>query len=228
MQRNKITAAAAGLILITLLGGLGATLYQRNKAQQRFNDVRKLANSFLFEFHDSIESLQGATPARELVVKRALEYLDQLAREVEGDADLQRELAMAYEKVGRIQGNSYHSNLGDTDGATKSYQRSLEIREHLIKRDPHNRELQHELANSYQGVGDMLYTVNELEKGLENYRKSLRLRQSLEQAEPQNLTYIEHLGENYRRIGDITGLEGYPISKVWRSRNRAALLCRLW
>lgn len=110
INRNRIGVAAAALILITLLGGLFATLYQRNKAQRRFNDVRQIANSFLFEFHDAIETLPGSTPARELVVKRALEYLDQLAAESEGDITLQRELGTAYAKIGLIHGNSYHSN----------------------------------------------------------------------------------------------------------------------
>ncbi|MBS1794231.1 MAG: protein kinase [Acidobacteria bacterium] len=210
LRRNKIAAAAAALVLITLIGGLAATLYQRNKAQRRFNDVRQLANSFLFEFHDAIENLPGSIPARELVVRRALEYLDQLSAEAGGDPQLQRELATAYEKIGKIQGNTYFSNLGDTDGAMKSYRRSLEIRLNLIKDDPANRELRHELANSYEGVADMLYTANELEKGLEHYEKALEIRVTLAAAEPQNLNYTYALAEGRRRVADISGLDGYP------------------
>ena len=52
---------------------------ERARAERRFGDVRKLANSFVFEFHDAIEDLPGATPARQLVVKKGLEYLDGLA-----------------------------------------------------------------------------------------------------------------------------------------------------
>ena len=57
IRRNRVGVASAALILITLFAGLFATLYQRNRAQRRFNDVRQLANSFLFEFHDSIKDL---------------------------------------------------------------------------------------------------------------------------------------------------------------------------
>lgn len=102
IRRNRIGVAASALILITILVGIGATLYQAKKAEARFNDVRQLANSFLFEFHDAIEDLPGSTPARELVVKRAVEYLDKLAAESVNDPTIQRELATAYEKVGRI------------------------------------------------------------------------------------------------------------------------------
>ena len=41
-------------------------------AQQQFNDVRKLANSLLFEFHGAIQHLPGSTPARKLLVQEAL------------------------------------------------------------------------------------------------------------------------------------------------------------
>ena len=101
---------------------------ERARAERHFNDVRMLANSFLFEFHDAIQNLPGSTPARELVVKRALEYLDRLAQEAGDDASLRRELATAYEKVGDVQGSPYRSNLGNLKGALISYGKALELR----------------------------------------------------------------------------------------------------
>ena len=103
-----------------LAGGVWATLREARRAraaearaERRFNDVRKLANSFLFEFHDAIRDLPGSTAARALVVKRALEYLDGLAKESAGDRALRRELAEAYQQVGDVQGNPFMPNLGD-------------------------------------------------------------------------------------------------------------------
>lgn len=210
IRRNRIGVAASALILITILVGIGATLYQAKKAEARFNDVRQLANSFLFEFHDAIEDLPGSTPARELVVKRAVEYLDKLAAESVNDPTIQRELATAYEKVGRIQGNSYYSNLGDTDGATKSYNRSLEIRQLLADANPKDLALQQELANSYEGVGDMLYTGNNLVAGLASYEKAVAIREAVLAAEPANLNNRFDLATVLGKRGDIKGMEGFP------------------
>lgn len=210
IRRNRIAFVGAVLVLISLLAGLFTTLHQRNKAQARFNDVRQMANSFLFEFHDSIEDLPGSTPARELVVKRALEYLNQLSQESEGDPTLRRELAAAYNKIGQIQGNSYYSNLGDTDGAMTSYLRALEIRQSLSDADPENRELRHELADSLEGVGDMHYTVNELEKGLEIYERAVAIRKQLVLDDPGNLDYKFALAALLGKRGDISGMEGFP------------------
>jgi non-specific serine/threonine protein kinase/serine/threonine-protein kinase len=88
VRRNRVAAAAATLVLVSLLGGTGFSLREaaaarreRARAQRRFNDVRRLAGSFVFEFHDAIENLPGSTPARALVARRALEYLDSLSNE---------------------------------------------------------------------------------------------------------------------------------------------------
>src|SRR6185369_8398694 len=112
MRRRKASVAAATLVALAILGGVVATLWQariataqRARAEQRFNDVRRLASSLLFEIHDSVQNLAGSTPTRQLLVTRGLEYLDSLARESGDDPSLQRELATAYEKVGDIQGN---------------------------------------------------------------------------------------------------------------------------
>lgn len=73
---------------------------ERDKARRRLNDVRTLANAFMFDFQDAIEPLAGATPARMLVVKKALEYLDSLAQEAHDDASLPRDLGLSYSKIG--------------------------------------------------------------------------------------------------------------------------------
>jgi hypothetical protein len=77
------------------------------RAQRRFGDVRKLANSLLFEFDDAIRDLPGSTPARQLLVQHALQYLDGLSSESAGDRRLRRELADAYQKVADVQGNPF-------------------------------------------------------------------------------------------------------------------------
>ena len=138
IKRNKVIVAAAGLVVLSLIGGILATTLQarranlqRARAEQRFNDVRRLAHSLMFEIDNSVKDLQGSTPTRRLIVSRALEYLDSLAGEAADNPTLQRELATAYERIGEIQGNPYSANLGDADGALASYRKGLAIREKL-------------------------------------------------------------------------------------------------
>ncbi len=133
-RRNRAATIAAGLALVALLGGTTISLWsatrarsEARRAERNFQDVRHLTNSFLFEIHDAIAMLPGATAARQLVVGRALEYLDKLARQAAGDRALQLELAEAYLKIGDVQGKPYTANVGDSEGALRSYAKAVEI-----------------------------------------------------------------------------------------------------
>src|SRR5206468_5212212 len=108
----------------------------RARAESRFNVVRKLPISFLFEFHDSIANLKGATPARVLVVKRAREYLASLSQDSHGDPELMRELARSYIMLGDIQGEMSFANLGDTKGSIESYRQAEVLHRALMAAMP--------------------------------------------------------------------------------------------
>ncbi|HEV2444638.1 MAG TPA: protein kinase, partial [Candidatus Sulfopaludibacter sp.] len=134
IRRHRWTVLAAAAVTLALAAELLATLVQariaqaqRALAERRFAEIRKIANSFLFEFDGAISDLAGATAARQLVVRKALEYLSALDKESRGDPRLQAELATAWERVGDIQGNPYLANLGDRAGALRSYREALRI-----------------------------------------------------------------------------------------------------
>jgi len=155
VRRHRAGMSAALVILVTLIAGLIVTSWQahiarreRARADRSLADVRRLANSFLFEFHEAIANLPGSTPARLLVVKRAREYLDRLANEpgADRDLDLQDELATAYDKLGSIQGLSGVANLGDTTGALESFERAFAIRTALARAKPNDAKTQAALA----------------------------------------------------------------------------------
>ncbi len=125
--RHRWGVTAAALVFLALAGGGITTAWQGQRAERRFQDVRRLAKTFLFEIHDAITVLPGSTTARKLVVSRSIEYLDDLAREARGDRDLQLELAAAYLRVGDVQGKPYSANLGDSAGALQSYAKAIEL-----------------------------------------------------------------------------------------------------
>ena len=126
--RHRVAVVAALLLVLSVTGGVAATLYQARTAmeqsriaQRRFAEVRRLANSLLFEVEEAVAPLPGSTAARQLLVRRALEYLRGLAVEDRDDPALRRELAAAYRKIGDIQGNPREAHLGDLEGALRSY-----------------------------------------------------------------------------------------------------------
>jgi eukaryotic-like serine/threonine-protein kinase len=215
IRRNKVAVAAAALILLAVVVGIVGTLWQariahlqKAKAEQRFNDVRQLANSFMFEIHDQIQNLPGSTPARKLLVSKALNYLDSLAKESRDDTALQRELATAYHKIGDIQGNPFVANLGDSEGALASYQKALTIREPLFAQANNNVELGIELATIYHRVGDMLLMNHDLNGARENFQKALVLSETLDQRQPDKFEVRELVSSSYEQIGQCIAQSG--------------------
>ena len=159
-RRHRIALAASAVAAVALVGGVALTLREAARAraaeasaQQRYDDLRKLASSFLFEFDDAIRDLPGSTPARALVVQRALQYLDDLSRAPEADHALRRELAEAYMKVGDVQGNSYMANLGDVPGALRSYDKAIALLEPLVQSGKADDDMQATLSRAYLTQG---------------------------------------------------------------------------
>ncbi len=173
--RHKIGLAVTASVALLLIGATIVATWEAHRANQErilaerhFEEVRRLANSLMFEIHDSVKDLAGSTPTRRLIVSRALEYLDGLAHDAGGNSALQRELATAYEKIGDIQGNPYSANIGDTDGALKSYRKALQIRE-SFPLSAVTTDTQMELGRTYRALGDIMDQKGDVEQTIRQY-----------------------------------------------------------
>ncbi len=172
-RRHRGSVAAAAAIVALLVGGVAATLWQARRAEReraiaerRFDDVKKLAATMMFDVHDAIRDLPGATHARQLLVSASLDYLNRLSREAAGDTALESELAAAYERVGDVQGNPVFASLGDTAGAERSYRAALRIREALGQAFEEARD-HHRLGLCANARGDLTTAASEMRKAVE-------------------------------------------------------------
>jgi serine/threonine protein kinase/tetratricopeptide (TPR) repeat protein len=224
-ERNRSAVFAAILVFIALIGGLAATVYQagiaraeRAKAERRFKDVRTLANSFMFEINEKIA--ESPIKARELLVKRATEYLDKLALESENDVELQSELATAYEKIGDVQTDFFTANLGKTSDALESQRKALKIRENLFAADKEDSQTKLNVARSHNRVADALFANSEYAEAAENYRRAALLYEEVFAAEPQNIAVRVGLCESYGKLGQII-LRSGSLSESRRNYERA-------
>ncbi|MCU1238712.1 MAG: ppkA, partial [Candidatus Solibacter sp.] len=85
VRRNRGAVLAGVIVGASLVTATAVSVYQssvaareRRLAEYRLDRLRQLTGSVLFEFHDAIQTLPGATQARKLLVQRALEYLNGL------------------------------------------------------------------------------------------------------------------------------------------------------
>ncbi len=206
IKRNRIGTAIAAIILL-LLGvsvwqGIAANR-ERRKAESRFEQVRKLANIVLFEYHDGIAKLSGATEIREKMVKDSLEFLDNLSAESVGNLDLQRDIAKAYRKVGDIQGEGNTSNVGKSNEALQSYQKAFAIQEKIVETNPNNLEDQKMLGDLYIEIGGQQRNVGDLQNTEKSFQSALQIFADLQTRSPDDFKLKSALAKAFWNIASL-------------------------
>jgi len=212
VRRHRGAIAAAALLAVVLAGGVLAILWQasqaaeaRRRAERRFNDVRALAGSFIFDVYDAIDDVPGTTPARQLIVQKAVQYLEGLARESSGDAGLQRELARAFIRVGDVQGNPTRANVGDPTGAIASYQRAIALAEAVQAEAPDDVEALRALASAYRQRGDVLALTGNREQAYADAQSSQALYARIAARGGATLDDRMAVGVASIKLGDLLG-----------------------
>jgi eukaryotic-like serine/threonine-protein kinase len=200
VKRNKTSVIAASLVFCSLIGGISVATWQAVIARReseiskkRFGDVRNIANNVVFKYHDEAAKLNGSTAFRAMLVKDATEYFDKLLLDATDDLGLQKELALAYLKLGDVQGGTYQSNIGDTEGATKSFEKAFQLLDNLQNRLPADAEILTAYSSSLLQIGKIQTRRREIVNAIETLEKALRIQQS----------FAENSLENKRRLVQI-------------------------
>jgi hypothetical protein len=182
-NRGKLAIAAAvttALIAATVWSTSEARRADREAARARhqFAEGRKLANTLVFEIESRIGTLKGATAARELILRSAVEYLDALAEDVGEDPGLSREIALGYMRLGDIQGGGYEANLGNSREALVLYGKARAILDRMTRErdEPATHQV---LATYFVGAGIVHRAVNEVPQAREAFREGFALSETL-------------------------------------------------
>jgi serine/threonine protein kinase/tetratricopeptide (TPR) repeat protein len=214
LTRHKAGVAVAALVAVALLFATGVTLRQariarieRARAERRFNDVRKLANSLIFEVHDSISELPGATATRKLILERAQEYLDDLAKESGNDPALLSELATAYGRLASVLGNVRDANLGETTKAIENGRKAVEFRKAASALQPENRDFRRDLAASYNNLALLLGGQGDGKESEKYRQEALAILEPLAVSSPDDRRVQYALAKSYELLGGSFGTD---------------------
>jgi serine/threonine protein kinase len=182
LRRNAIAVAATVAVSLALIGGLVASVWQariadheKQRAEQHFEDVRSLAHAMIFDLNDELVKLPGSTAARSLLVKQALTYLQRLGEGKDASIPLQRELADAWLRVGDVQGHPGTPNLGDLQGALKSYAQAATYVDSILRAATADRETRVLQAQILLHRADVLFETDALTDADALYRKDIEL-----------------------------------------------------
>ncbi len=206
VQRNRALTAATLAVALSLSGGIALTVRQariaereRALAQRRFDDVRQLANKFVFQYHDEVAKLPGSIALREMMVNDAKDYLTRLAQDANNDAALQLELAQAWIKIGDVLGKPYAPNLGHTDEAIKSYHQARQLAEAVSAQHPNDSTARRTLGLALQNLGAAETRAGKFKTALPMLQQAVAL---LEGTAQPDLALKTALAAAYLRMGD--------------------------
>ena len=202
-RRNWWQMAAVAAVILSLGAGLGFSVVEQRRANRRFNQVRELANQFLFDFHDEIAKTPGTVKAREMIVSTALKYLNSLAGDAGGDPGLQWEIAVAYGKVAAAQGSTTSPSLRRRSDAMASYEKAFSLARPLADQNRLSIPQREALVNLLCDAGVIRLTLLE-------YAEAVRLgREAVERSAglPGNVqrNALHQLASFLGFAGDLTG-----------------------
>jgi eukaryotic-like serine/threonine-protein kinase len=226
VRRNRLAVTAAALVCLAIAGGLiGTSLYARRahleqqRSQRELTALRKLMQSFLFEFDDAIKDLPGSSAAEELVVHRAEEYVDKIASQAGDDKVLLNDLADAYSHIVSMTGRFQEARGNSSPrSALSNALKTLAIRRRLYALSPSDPKVWGELEHSIWYTAGQYRTVGDLQHAGELYQEHLRMcENALKHA--SSVEELYNLGTAFTSNGSVERMLGhYDASLAYQRR----------
>ena len=217
--RHRVPIVALAAVVALLAAGAVAIVHEarlarreaaladaeRARAERRFADVRQLSDALIFEFHDAIQNLPGATPARKLLLDRAVQYLDRLASDSGGDIALQRDLAWGYQRLAVVQGSPNESNLGDATAAEASNRKATALFEAVARGNPSDVTDQLNVAMSHRRIA---FAGLASGAGRGDLEKAMAITARLQHTDPSNLKVKSERSIEYQDLALLQDAAG--------------------
>ena len=215
LARHKMGAAVTAGVVVALVAGGVATAWQarvarleRDKAEHRFEQVRLFANSLLFDVHDALRKLPGATEPRRLLLGRAVQFLDGLAQDASSDTALALELAEAYRKLGQVQGSQVSENVGDVGAARASFEKAAGLCDAVLAREPDSLRAMVVATGAYDDLSNARRSSGDAAGAEQAYRRHETIAARLERTYPHDPAAMASVASSYANLGYFRGRVG--------------------
>jgi non-specific serine/threonine protein kinase/serine/threonine-protein kinase len=213
--RHALAVTAGAAVAVALLAGGVATAWQaqvaraeRDKAQRRFEQVHEFSRALLFDVHDALRPLPGATEPRRLLLDRAVQFLDGLAADAGGDLALLVELAEGYRRLGHVQGSDRSDNVGDKAGARRSFEAAARMADQAVSLDPTSGPALNAVTGAYDDLSTALLEAGELEAADRAYERFADAVRRLEQLHGDDPRLAATIAEGYMSLGYFRSARG--------------------
>ena len=225
LLRHRWGVAVSLAAILAAFAAVSVIWWEGRQAEKRFNEVRTLAHSVIFEIHDSIRQVPGTLAARKLIVERGLEYLKSLEASRPREKEMQLELAAAYLRIAEAQSGSI-GGLGDSDGALESYRAARRLLESVLGSHPNDIQALESLSNIDYRIAGVLEVRGEESSRREAGQQAAALEWRLAKLKPEVPKYrakaLYYDAYNLSMLGDWNS--AYPLLQQASALLETALL----
>lgn len=215
VARHRLGVAAAAAVVVALVAGGSTAAWQahlarveRDKAQNRFRQVRQFSRSLLFDVHEALRGLPGATEPRRVLLERAMQFLDGLAADAGDDTALKLELAEGYRRLGHVQGSSVSDNVGDRAGAAASFEKAVRLGAEALAAHPYSLGAINVATGALDDLAQLLRDSQRVEEADRANQQHLALIEALERRLPDDPAARASVASSYLNIGMYEGARG--------------------
>ena len=208
VQRNRLAVALASLTGAAILTGSAVAIEEARIAHERFEDVRKLASTFVFDVDAAARDVPGATRIRQLITRTGLEYLNRLAANSARDWALKRELAAAYRRIAMVQGGKTTSNLDEPGAALASLTSAGKILDEILHHAPTDRQSVLDRLSVYSEMADLQRDLAKTQDSAVTARAGLKLARTYAAFSPADLDVAQYAGVLHLGLARAAQLQG--------------------
>jgi tetratricopeptide (TPR) repeat protein len=234
-QRRALSLAwsAAGVLL--LLAGTAVWQWQaalaaqrlaqeqRDRAERTLAAATETANAFVFEMAQELRKSQGM-PIN--LTRKILDRARGLQRQLVESGEIAPDLL--HSEVGALTELATTLRLqGDLRAALEAAERAREIASALTARAAENARWQHDLAVSYERIGDIQLADGRREPALESYRMNLAIMEKLVASDPGNVEWQGGLAATLRNIALVLQASGRAEDALATNRKSLAIVEKL-
>jgi serine/threonine protein kinase len=173
---------------------------ERASAEQRLTQLLNLADKTLFEIHDVVARLPGATEARQTLVRTTIGYLETIEKENGLDDRLRLSLGSGYSRIAAIQGEPLHPSLGDVKGAQVSYKKAEALLAPLYARRKDDPDTIARWLEAETGLAGLSYAQSRSTQAIQMYVNLLPAAHRLAELAPYNLQAVKQEADIYSAL----------------------------
>jgi hypothetical protein len=160
VRRHWIPMAVAAAMTVALTSATVVSLRERQRTQQRAFETRQLAGKLIFDLHDEIANVPGATKALEKLAATVSEYLEKLSPNASSDPEVAWEVFNAFWRLSTARGGT-NMSMGNTKSAVEFGRKTLQAGKRLDGRADLAPERKRRLFNGYQILSTVFHQAGQ-------------------------------------------------------------------